>query len=431
VADEFSEFDVEVEAERPAIAGRLARLAVDITPLRISRPFRRLWFGTGISAIGSQITAVAIPIQVYDLTHSTLMVGLLSIAGLVPILIVPLYAGAVADAVDRRRLLLLSDIALALVSIGLLVNALLPSPRIWALFVFEALATGAYGFQRPARNALTPRLVGEEQLTAAIAVEDTIFNLAHVAGPAMGGVLIAVIGFSGAYGVDLATFGASMLAIWLLPSVPPTPDAEHPSLRSIAEGFRYISARPVLLGIFVADTNAMIFGMPAALFPAFGERLGGKGTAAFLYAAPWIGAFAASVLSGWITRVRRQGLGVCVAIAVWGGAIAFFGLSTTLWMAVPLLAVAGAADFISAVLRSTILLSVTPDSLRGRLSGIELAQVAGTPALGNLEAGLVASLVDLRFAIVSGGVACVAGIVAVGLVLPAFVRHTRKVEAPT
>jgi MFS family permease len=428
VADEFQN----VEAERPGVADRLARLAVDVTPLRRSRPFRRLWFGTGISAIGSQITTVAIPFQVYELTHSTLAVGLLSIAGLVPILIVPLYAGAVADAVDRRRLLLLSDVALAAVSVALLANALLPHPRVWALFVFEALATGAYGFQRPARNALTPLLVGEDQLTAAIAVEDTVFNLAHVAGPALGGVIIAVVGLPGAYGVDLATFAASLLAIWLLPAYPPTPDAAHPSVRSIVEGFRYILDRPVLLGIFVADTNAMIFGMPAALFPAFGEHLGGGAeTVGFLYAAPWVGAFAASVLSGWITRVRRQGLGVCAAIGVWGAAIALFGFSTSLWMAVPLLAVAGAADFVSAVLRSTILLSVTPDSLRGRLSGIELAQVASTPALGNLEAGVVASLVDLRFAIVSGGIACVAGIAFVALAIPAFTRYVGKTaEAP-
>jgi MFS family permease len=423
VADDFET----VEAERPGVADRLARLAVDTTPLRRSQPFRRLWFGTGISAIGSQITTVAIPFQVYELTHSTLAVGLLSIAGLVPILIVPLYAGAVADTVDRRRLLLLSDVALALVSVALLVNALLPNPRVWALFVCEALATGAYGFQRPARNALTPPLVGEDQLTAAIAVEDTVFNLAHVAGPALGGVIIAAIGLPGAYGVDLATFAASLLAIWLLPVVPPTPDAARASIRSIVEGFRYIRDRPVLLGIFVADTNAMIFGMPAALFPAFGERLGGGAeTVGFLYAAPWIGAFAASVLSGWITRVRRQGLGVCVAIGVWGGAIALFGFSRSLWLAVLLLAVAGAADFVSAVLRSTILLTVTPDSLRGRLSGIELAQVASTPALGNLEAGLVASLVDLRFAIVSGGIACVAGIAFVTLALPAFTRYVGK-----
>jgi MFS family permease len=426
-----AEEPVSVDDERPGRAGILARLAVDLTPLRTSQPFRRLWFGTGISAIGSQITTVAIPFQVYALTHSTLAVGLLAIAGLVPILTVPLYAGALADAVDRRRLLLLSDAALALVSVALLVNALMPQPRLWALFLCEALATGAYGFQRPARNALTPRLVGESQLTAAIAVEDAVFNLAHVAGPAFGGVVIAAFGLAGAYGVDVATFGASLLAIWLLPAVPPTEDAERPSVRSIVDGFRYVRSRPVLLGIFVADTNAMIFGMPAALFPAFGEHLGGGArTVGFLYAAPWIGAFAASVLSGWIAHVRRQGLGVCVAIGVWGSAIAFFGLSRALWLAVVLLAVAGAADFVSAVLRSTILLSVTPDALRGRLSGIELAQVASTPALGNLEAGVVASLVSLRFAIVSGGIACVAGIALVALMLPSFTRHDAKaVEA--
>jgi MFS family permease len=250
---------------------------------------------------------------------------------------------------------------------------------------------------------------------------------------ALGGVLIAAIGLAGAYGVDLATFGASMLAVWLLPRVPPTPDADRPSLRSIVEGFRYVRTQPVLLGILVADSNAMIFGMPEALFPAFAERLGGGAeTVGLLFAAPWIGAFAASVLSGWITHVRRQGLGVCIAIGVWGAAIALFGFSRTLWLAMVFLAVAGAADFISAVLRSTILLSVTPDVLRGRLSGIELAQVASTPALGNLEAGLVASLVDLRFAIVSGGVACIVGIALVALALPALVRHEAKaVEAAT
>ena len=413
-----------VEPDRPAQAGIFARLAVDITPLRTSQPFRRLWFGTGISAIGSQITTVAIPFQLYALTHSTLLVGLLSIAALVPILTIPLYAGAVADAVDRRRLLLLSDVALAVVSAGLLANALLPHAHVWVLFLCEALSTAAYGFQRPARNALTPGLVGNDQLTAAIAVEDTVFNLAHVAGPALGGVVIAAFSLAGAYGLDIATFGASLVAIWLLPAVPPMAGAERASFRAIAEGLRFVRARPVLMGILVADTNAMVFGMPTALFPAFGEHLGGGArTVGFLYAGPWIGAFAASVLSGWITRVRRQGLGVCVAIAVWGAAIAAFGFSPALWFALPLLAIAGAADFISAVLRSTILLAVTPDALRGRLSGIELAQVASAPALGNVEAGVVAALVNLRFSIVSGGLACVLGIGVVALAFPALVRQ--------
>jgi MFS family permease len=412
--------------------GFFARMRVDTSPLR-HRDFRNLWIGQAISTLGGEIGVVAVPYQIYSLTGSTALVGLLGLASLVPLLVVPLVGGAIADAADRRTVLLRTETGMALLAGLFLVNALLPHPQVWALFVLQSVAVAVFSLGRPAMSSLAPRLVPDDEIAAASALDGVYNSLGAVAGPAFGGVLIAAIGLPGAYGVDLATFGASMLAIWLLPAVPPTPDAERPSVRSIVDGFRYIRARPVLLGIFVADTNAMIFGMPEALFPAFGERLGGGAqTVGFLYAAPWIGAFVASVLSGWITRVGRQGLGVCIAIAVWGGAIALFGFSTALWMAVPLLAIAGAADFISAVLRSTILLSVTPDSLRGRLSGIELAQVAGTPALGNLEAGLVASLVDLRFAIVSGGIACVAGIVLVGLALPAFVRHDAKAaEAPS
>jgi MFS family permease len=394
--------------------------------LRSSPAFRRLWFGTGISAIGSQITTVAIPIQVYDETHSTFLVGLLGIAALLPLLTVSVFAGAVADAVDRRRLLLISDLALAAVTVGLIANALQDDPSVPLLFVFEAASTAAYAFQRPARNALTPKLVPDDQLLAAIAVEDVVFNLAHVAGPALAGLLIGTIGFAGAYIVDLATFASSLVAIWLLPRLPRIEDAETPSLRSITEGFRLVRREQALLGIFTVDTIAMIFGMPSALFPAFAEELGGGAeTTGLLYAAPSAGALVASVLSGWMTRVQRQGLGVCIAAAGWGIAIAAFGLARSVPLALAMLAVAGAADFVSAVLRSTILLQVTPDAMRGRLSGIELAQVAGAPAVGNLEAGIVASLVGLRFSIVSGGIACVVGTVALAAALPAFRRYER------
>ena len=401
---------------------------MDVRPLRSSPAFRRLWFGTGISAIGSQITTVAIPIQLYHETGSTFLVGLLGIAALIPLLTVSVVAGAVADAVDRRRLLLVSDLALALVTVGLVLNSLDGDANVPLLFVFEAAATAAYAFQRPARNALTPKLVPDDELLAAIAVEDVVFNLSRVAGPALAGLLIAVLGYAGAYAFDLATFGASLVSIWLLPRLPRIEDAESPSIRSILEGFRLVKREPALLGIFTVDTVAMIFGMPSALFPAFGEALGGgAGTTGLLYAAPSAGALMASLLSGWMTRVRRQGLGVCVAAAGWGVAIAAFGFATSVPVALLMLAAAGAADFISAVLRSTILLQVTPDSMRGRLSGIELAQVAGTPALGNLEAGIVASLVSVRFAIVSGGVLCVAGTAIVAAALPAF----RRYEKPT
>jgi MFS family permease len=411
----------------PPERGLFARIAVDIRPLRGSRDFRRLWFGTGISAIGSQVTTVAIPFQLWALTHSTLLVGLLGLAALIPLLIVPVYGGAVADAVDRRRMLLISDFALMLVTGGLLVNALLPEPRVWFLFVAEGLGTAAYGFQRPARNALTPRLVPGDQLLAAIAVEDVVFTLARVVGPALAGVLIGAVGLAAAFGIDIATFAASLLAIWLLPPSPPAPDADRPSLQSILDGFRLVRRRKALLGIFVVDTNAMIFGMPKSLFPAFADKLGGgPGVLGLLYAAPFAGALGASITSGWMMRVRRQGLGVCVAAAAWGVAIALFGFATSVWVALVFLAVAGAADFISAVLRSNILLTVTPDSMRGRLSGIELAQVAGAPELGNVEAGVLASLTSVRASIVSGGVLTVLGTIVVALALPAFVRYDAR-----
>jgi MFS family permease len=411
----------------PPERGLLARIAVDIRPLKESRDFRRLWFGVGISAIGSQITTVAIPFQLYEETRSTLLLGLLGLAALIPLLVVPIYGGAVADAVDRRRLLLFSDVAQLFVTGGLLVNALLPNPSVWFLFVAEALGTAAYGFQRPARNALTPRLVREDQLLAAIAVEDVVFTLARVAGPVMAGALIVAFGLGGAYAIDMATFAASLIAIWLLPPVPPAPDADRPSLQSILDGFRYVRRRKVLLGIFVVDTNAMIFGMPRALFPAFAEKLGGgAGVLGLFYAAPFAGALLASLTSGWMMTVRRQGLGVCAAAAAWGVAIALFGLADAVWLALIFLAVAGAADFISAVLRSNILLTVTPDSMRGRVSGIELAQVAGSPELGNFEAGAVASLTSVRASIVSGGVLCVIGTVVVALAVPALVRYDAR-----
>jgi MFS family permease len=411
----------------PPERGLLVRIAVDIRPLRESRDFRRLWFGTGISAIGSQITTVAIPFQVYGETRSTLLVGLLGIAAILPLLVVPIYGGAVADAVDRRRMLLLSDLALLAVTGALVVNALLPSPSVWFLFVAEALGTAAYGFQRPARNALTPRLVRDDQLLAAIAVEDVVFTLARVAGPVMAGVLISVIGLEGAYAIDMATFAASLGAIWLLPPVPPAPDADRPSLKSILDGFRYVRRRNVLLGIFVVDTNAMIFGFPRALFPAFAEKLGGgAGVLGLLYAATSAGAFVASLTSGWMMTIRRQGLAVCVAAAAWGVAIVLVGFAEAVWFALLFLAVAGAADFVSAILRSNILLTVTPDSMRGRLSGIELAQVAGAPELGNVEAGIVASLTSVRASIVSGGILTVVGTVGVALALPALVRYDAR-----
>ena len=373
------------------------------------------------------MTWVAVPYQLFQLTHSTLAVGLLYLTTLVPLLVAPIVGGAVADAVDRRRLLLASEAGFALVSVALAVNATLPHPQVWALYVLDFVGTLVFGFGTPSMRSLLPRIVAEEQLVAANALESLYSNFAAVAGPAAGGLIIAGVGLTGTYLIDVASFGASLASIWMLPPLPPSSEADRPSARSIVEGFRYVRRQPVVLGIFLVDTNAMIFGMPMALFPAIGEHFGGGSkTVGFLFAAPYAGALVASIFSGPLAHIRRQGLGVLVAAAAWGAALVAFGYANALWLALAMLAVAGAADFVSAVLRSTIVLVATPDAMRGRITGIEFTQVAAAPTLGNVEAGVVASLTSLRFSIVSGGVACVAGCGLLALAIPALLRYDAK-----
>jgi MFS family permease len=339
--------------------------------------------------------------------------------------------GAVADAVDRRRLLLYSEVGFALVSVALAVNASLAQPRVWALFVLDFLGTLVFSFGTPSMRSLLPRIVREDQLVAANALESLYGNFAAVAGPAAGGLIIAGVGLTGTYLIDVASFGASLASIWLLPPLPASPEADRPSLRSIIDGFRFVRRQSVVLGIFLVDTNAMIFGMPMALFPAIGAHFGGGSkTVGFLYAAPYAGALLASIFSGPLARVRRQGLGVIIAAAAWGAALVAFGFATALWLALLLLAVAGAADFVSAVLRSTIVLVATPDELRGRITGIEFAQVAAAPTLGNVEAGVLAALTSIRFSIVSGGLACIAGCGVLALAIPALLRYDAKAGSP-
>jgi len=408
--------------------GLVRRLAIDLGPLRRRPPFRRLFIGQTISTFGSEIAAVAAPFQLYQLTHSTLQVGLLSLCELFPLLTLTIVGGALADAVDKRKLLLVTEVLLAFVALGFAFNASLDQPRVWAIYVLVTVAMSIFSLGVAGMNSTIPRLVDEDELTAAIAIENVYGSTTNVAGPALGGVLIAVLGLKGAYLLDAATFTASLWSIWRLPALPAAHDAERASLRTIAEGFRFVKRKKVLLGMFLVDSNAMVFGMPRALFPALaiGRFNGGAGVLGLMYAAPYAGALAASLVSGWIGHVRRQGLVVAVAAALWGVAIALFGFAETLWLALLLLAAAGAADNVSAVLRGTILWTVTPDPLRGRLSGIEFAQVAATPALGNVEAGLVASLTSLRFSIVSGGLACVAGTFVIALAVPALIRYDAR-----
>ena len=367
------------------------------------------------------------PIQLFDLTHSTLQVGLLYLTTLVPLLIAPIVGGAVADAVDRRTMLLISEGGFALVSIALAVNAALANPRAWALYVLDFLGTAVFSFGTPALRSLLPRIVREEKIVAASALDSLSSNFNAVAGPAIGGLVIAAIGFTGTYLLDVASFGASLVSIWMLPKLPAAHDAEAVSLSGILDGFRYVRRTPVILGIFLVDTNAMIFGMPMALFPAIGEHFGGGSkTVGFLYAAPYAGALVASLLSGWAQQVRRQGLGVAIAASLWGAALVAFGFSNVLWVALLMLAFAGAADFLSALWRSAIVLLATPDAMRGRVTGIEFTQVAAAPTLGNVESAVVTSVTSLRFSIVSGGIACIAGCVALAVAIPALLRYDAK-----
>jgi MFS family permease len=361
------------------------------------------------------------------LTHSTLAVGLLGFCTLVPLVCVPLVGGTLADAVDRRKLLLQTEVALVLVTVLLAVNAALPHPQVWALYVLLTLGTTAFSLGTPALRSLLPRIVAEDQIAAASALEGIYGNLAAAAGPILAGVLISFVGLTATYLIDVATFAASLAALWLLPPLPPAEGAPRASVRSMVAGFRYVLSRPILLGIFLVDTNAMIFGMPMALFPAMGESFGGGARiVGLLYATPYIGALLASLVSGWTSHVRRQGLGVVIAASCWGVALILFGFADALWLALVMLALAGAADYVSAILRSVIVLTATPDEMRGRVTGIEFAQVASAPSLGNVEAGAVAAATSVRFSVVSGGIVSVVGTVLIAAAVPALLRYDSK-----
>ena len=393
---------------------------VDITPLRRHRDFRLLFIGRLVSFFGSMITVVAFPYQVYQLTHSVLLVGLLGVLEFAAVLAVAFIGGALADAQDRRLLVLLTEAALMVCSVLLAINAALGHPQAWLLFVV-ATAWGALdAIQRPSLEAMLPRLVTRDELAAAAALNNIRSTLGQILGPALGGVLVAAVGLSLTYTVDVATFVVGLTCLALMRAVPPPVDAERPSLRRVLEGLRYARSRQELLGTYFVDMIAMFFGMPMALFPAIAQGLGGAKVLGVLYAAPAVGSFLFSATSGWTNRVHRHGMAVVVAAVIWGLAIIGFGFASSLWLAVLLLAIAGAADMMSGLFRHVIWNQTIPDSLRGRLASIEMLSWTSGPALGNFEAGAVASIFNLRVSIVSGGVLCVIGCVLCAIALPAF-----------
>jgi len=411
----------------PASFREWLRLAtVDITPLRRHREYRLLYIGRFVSLFGNQITFVAVPYQVFTLTHSTAAVGLLGVVELVALLGFALLGGALADARDRRLMVLLTEAGLMVGSGILFGNALLVHPVIWLVFVIVSLQGALDSLQGPSLSALLPRLVDRDELAAAAALNGVRSTLGMIAGPALAGVIIAVAGLPAAYILDIATFVVGLACLWLMRAVPPPVDAERPSMRRVVEGLRYARSRPELVGTYFVDIIAMFFGMPIALFPAIATQFGGPKVLGLLYAAIAVGSFLFTATSGWTGRVHRHGIAVIVAATLWGLAIVAFGFAPSLVVALVCLVAAGAADMMSGVFRNTIWNQTIPDSLRGRLASIEMLSFHGGPLLGNFESGVVASLFSVRISVVSGGALCVAGCVLAALMLPAFWRYDER-----
>ncbi|GAA0524036.1 MFS transporter [Paractinoplanes ferrugineus] len=402
------------------------RLGMDLSPLR-HRDFRLVFAGGTISGFGSFITYVTIPYQVAKLTDDPLMVGLLGVCELVPLLVMAFVGGALADYVDRRLLVRGGEFALAALTGVLLINALGDEPHLWLLYVLAALAATVDGLQRPALEAMIPRLVEPAELPAVMAINSLGFQFAQLGGPALAGLLISAVDLAWVYAFDLLTFAVSLTCLTLVRAVPPPPSADRPSINSVITGLRYAKSRPELLGTYLVDINAMFFGMPQALFPFLATQLGGPKILGLLYAAPAAGSMIATVTSSWTGRVHRDGLLVLIAAAFWGVGIIGVGLSDTLWLTLFCLAFAGAADMISGIFRSVMWSQTIPDHLRGRLAGIEMLSYTTGPLLGQLRSGLMArSRLGVTGSIWLGGILCVAGCAVMAAALPRFVRYNGR-----
>jgi MFS family permease len=403
---------------------------LDLAPLRKSREFRLLYAGQTVSFFGSMLTYVAVPYQVYQLSHSSLYVGLLGTAQLVPLLGAALLGGALADSLDRRRMLLVSELGLAACSALLVVNAGLARPSLLLLFGISATMSAVNGFHRPALEAMTQQLVSRDDQPAAAALGTLRFNIGAIGGPACAGLVIAHLGLPAVYLIDMVSFAGSVSCLFAMrPLARAATAAAASALGSIVEGLRYASSRPELIGTYIVDIVAMIFAMPMALFPLLGERWSGATAAGWLYSSMAIGSLVMTLLSGWARGVRRHGAMVIGAAATWGAAIIALGFAPNLPSAVGCLAVAGAADMVSGQFRQTIWNQTIPSALRGRLSGLEMISYMTGPLLGNARAGWLATRFDAFTAIVSGGVLCVAGVLLCIPLLPAF-WHYRSDPTP-
>jgi MFS family permease len=415
----------------------LSSIAVDTRALRESRDFRLLTLGSVVTGFGTQAALVALPYQVYVTTRSAFLTGLLGLVELVPLIVLSLFGGALADRFDRRRLLLLTQVALVAVALALAATALDHQPPLWLLYLLAAASAAAAAVERVSRAAIVPNVVSPERLRGALSLTFALLQLTMVVGPALGGLLIAAAGVQGAYIANAVTCAGMVAAAWAMGPQPPighSDEEREPIFRSIATGLRFVRGERALVGSFVIDLCAMTFGMPRALFPVLALTVyhaGASGTGA-LFAAVAAGATIAALTTGWLEHARWLGRIVLVSVAVWGLAIALAGATTSIVVACVLLGLAGAADSVSAVCRGTISQTLTPDRLRGRMSSVFSLVVAGGPRLGDVEAGVVASVATPRASVVSGGIACIASVGLVAMLFPALARYDgHKVVART
>ncbi|GAA3363340.1 MFS transporter [Saccharopolyspora gregorii] len=423
----------ERERTRRSWRSLLGKVVLDTRPLGYPA-YRRLWTSSIVTSVGAQFSAVAVPKQLYDLTGNSAYVGLAGIFGLVPLLVFGLWGGAVADTVDRRKLLLLTNSGLAATAVLLWLVAASGAGSVWLVLVLFALQQTCFAVNMPTRSAAIARLIPAPLLPSAQALGSTVFQLGAVIGPLLAGVLLPVLGLSVLYLVDAVALTIAVWAVFRLPALPPLAGAPTKAgLRSVVDGFRYLGTHPVLLTSFLMDIIAMVFGMPRALFPELAERVygdppGGGAALGWLYAAIPLGAFAFGVLSGWLHRILRHGVGVTIGVVVWGVAIVGFGLSDSLWLGVLFLAIGGGADLVSMVYRSSMLQAAATDEMRGRIQGVFTVVVAGGPRLADVLHGSGGAVIGAQTAVAAGGVLVVVLALGAAVLTPSFWRYRAPSE---
>ncbi|MER7377088.1 MFS transporter [Streptomyces lanatus] len=398
----------------------------DLAPWRASADFRKLWLAGLVTYFGSFLTFVALPVQIKELTGSAAAVGAIGAVELVPLVVFGLYGGALADALDKRKLIVWTEAGQGLLSAVLLLNALLPRPAVWPLYVIAALSSALVSVQRPAMDALLPRIVAHDHLPAAGALNSLRWQVGGVAGPALAGVVVAYAGLGWAYGVDLLTFAVSVVFVIGLAPSPASHEAAKPSLKAIAEGARYAWGRKELLGTYVIDIAAMLFAMPLAVLPFLADELNAPWSLGLMYAAIPAGAMLVSLTSGWTSRVHRHGRAVVVSAALWGVAIAAAGVSRNVWLVLLFLTLGGCADMVSGLFRGVMWNQTIPDELRGRLAGIELLSYSVGPQLGQTYLGGVAAWRGVRTSVWSGGLLCVGAVGLLALCLPKLMTYDAR-----